>query len=265
MSATYLDEIMAFHRERASKDDRRWQDRLPLAAPERSLRLSLFEHRSAGVAVIAEVKRRSPSKGWLAENLDAVATATAYESGGASGISVLTDEPHFGGSLNDLRLVAAAVALPVLRKDFTVAPNDVLDAVEAGAAAILLIAAALTTSELTELFDVARQLAIDVLLEVHTVDEARAAVDLGAELIGVNQRDLRTFSVDQRRAELVVASLPANVVAVAESGFLGTAAVARAAAAGFDAVLVGESFVTAPSPRDAVHQFVGAPIGERRS
>lgn len=178
-------------------------------------------------------------------------------------MSVLTDEPHFGGSLEDLASVSQQVAIPTLRKDFTVSANDIVDARDAGASAVLLIVAALTTDELTTLMDAATQLDLDALVEVHTIDEAARALDAGARAIGVNQRDLTTFAVDPTRAELVVAGLPHGVVAVAESGFADPSATARAAAAGFDAVLVGESLVTSSSPADAVRSFAGAPIGDR--
>jgi indole-3-glycerol phosphate synthase len=263
MSATYLDGIVAYHRERAAHDTRHWRERAVRVSPGPSLYDALVEHRSAGIAVVAEVKRRSPSKGWLARDLDAAATARAYVAGGATAISVLTDEPHFGGSLADLRAVVDEVEVPVLRKDFVVAPNDVVDAAEAGAAAVLLIVAALETVELAELLEVVRDVGLDAVVEVHTGPEASAAVDLGARLVGVNQRDLHSFTVDPQRAEAVVAMLPRDVVAIAESGFHDPVAVARAAAAGFDAVLVGERFVTADDPAREVRSFVGAPIGER--
>ena len=263
MSATYLDEIMAFHRARSAQDTRAWRDRLPLTSPPRSLRRALIDHRSSGIAVIAEIKRRSPSRGWLAPDLDAVVTARAYVEGGASAISVLTDGEFFGGSLADLSDVATHVDVPILRKDFTVSANDVLAAVEAGAGAILLIAAALEHAELVALLDVAGLVGIDALVEVHDEDEAQRVIDAGASLVGINQRDLRTFDVDPKRAERVVAKLPASIVTVAESGFSRVDAVRRAAAVGFDAVLVGEQFVTSPSPATAVREFVGGPIGSR--
>jgi indole-3-glycerol phosphate synthase len=263
MTATYLDSILEYHRARAAADPRHWQDRDIRTTPRASLTSALRDHRDAGLAVIAEVKRRSPSKGWLAEGLDAAATAGEYVAGGASAISVLTDEPHFGGTLDDLAAVAAHVDVPVLRKDFIVAANDVLDAAQMGAAAVLLIVAALIDDELAHLLEVTRLCGVDALVEVHDAREATRALDLGAELIGVNQRDLHTFAVDTERAVAVAASLPAHVVAVAESGFSTPAEAARAAAAGFDAILIGESVVTASDRSSAVASFVGAPIGGR--
>lgn len=264
MTATYLDAIIAAHRLRASQDQREWRDRHVPTVTRASLRSAIENHRPSGVAVIAEVKRRSPSKGWLAPDLDAAATARLYANAGASGISVLTDEPHFGGSLDDLSAAAAAVGTPLLRKDFTVAPNDVLDAAEHQASAILLIVAALTDDELSSLHTIATDLGLDVLVEVHDEVEARRAVDLGATMIGVNQRDLHTFDVDAERAERVASSLPRDVVAVAESGFSSVAAVSRAASSGFDAVLVGETFVRSAAPGDEVRSYIGHPIGRRQ-
>lgn len=262
MSATYLDAIVDFHRARASADERD-----PLSRDVRtnapSLTRALQSHREKGLAVIAEVKRRSPSKGWLDEHLDAVATAQSYVNGGASAISVLTDEAHFGGAMDDLMAVSAAVSVPVLRKDFLMSENDVLDAAEIGASAVLLIVAALSANELAALHDAAHRVGLDALVEVHDVHEARIALEIGATLIGVNQRDLHTFEVDTSRAEAVAACLPSHVVAVAESGFSSPEAAVRAAAAGFDAILVGEQFVRAEDRAQEVARFVGAPIKER--
>jgi indole-3-glycerol phosphate synthase len=265
MSATYLDSIMEYHRARAGADSRRWQERELARCTRPSLAAALREHRDEGLAVIAEVKRRSPSRGWLAEGLDAATVAGEYVEGGASAVSVLTDSPHFGGALDDLVAVARAVEVPVLRKDFTVAPNDVLDALEAGASAVLVIVAALSARELEELLALATQVGIDALVEVHSLEEATRAIDVGARLVGVNQRDLRTFEVDPRRAAEVAAALPGSVVAVAESGFASPREAAEAAEAGFDAVLVGEYFVTAGNRSSTVRSFVGAPIRVRAS
>lgn len=264
MSATYLDGILEYHRARSANDPRQWRER-PVSRSQRASFLSaISDHRELGISVIAEIKRRSPSKGWLAENLDALDTARRYVAGGAVAISVLTDETHFSGSLDDLRAVSAGVDVPVLRKDFTVSPNDVLDAVEAGASAVLLIVAALSTNELTELLAVAREFSVDALVEVHDHEEARRAVDLGAVLVGVNQRDLHSFEVDTRRAEAVLSSLGTSIVAVAESGFSSIEAVVRAAHVGFDAVLVGENFVRSSDPEAAVASFSGHLIGARQ-
>ena len=251
--ATYLDRILAAHRSVAA-DDRRDLAALEVealtAAPARP-----FEAALAGadtVAVIAEVKRRSPSKGDLAPDLDPALLAGAYASGGAAALSVLTDSEFFGGSVADLRAARAAVTLPVLRKDFTVAPADVLDARIMGADAVLLIAAALDRSEMTDLLALARRVGLDALVEVHDEVEAAVAVEAGATLIGVNQRDLFTFEVDTDRARRVGASLPDGVTRVAESGIRDADDVRRLADAGFAAVLVGETLVRSADPAAAV-------------
>lgn len=251
--ATYLDRILAAHRAAASAD-RRDLDVLraeaDAAGPVRGFARSL----RAGVApaVIAEVKRASPSKGPLVPHLDAGATARAYEAGGAAALSVLTDREFFCGGPEDLAAALAATTLPVLRKDFTVAAADVLDARIMGADAVLLIAAALDPAELASLASLASSLSLDALVEVHDEAEAEAAVAAGATLIGVNQRDLVSFEVDTERAERVAKVLPDGIIKVAESGITSADDVRRLADAGFDAVLVGEALVTAPDPAAAV-------------
>jgi indole-3-glycerol phosphate synthase len=220
------------------------------AAPARGFAAAL---RSAGgLGVIAEVKRRSPSKGDLAAGLDAAEVARAYERGGAACLSVLTDVEFFGGSAADLEEARTATGLPVLRKDFTVAPADVCDARLMGADAVLLIAAALDDDELVELHTLALDVGLDVLVEVHDEQELDRALAAGATLVGVNQRDLVTFEVDHDRAVRVGAAMPRSVVRVAESGIRGPEDARALAAAGFDAVLVGETLVTAPDPAAAV-------------
>ena len=251
--ATYLDRIVEHHRARAASDGRRPVDlrgRALDGEPRRG-----FEHRLrevVGLGVIAEIKRRSPSKGDLAADLDPADMARIYESGGASCLSVLTDEPHFAGSADDLRRARAATGLPVLRKDFTVDVRDVYDAVLMGADCVLLIAAALEASELEDFHGAAVEVGIDALVEVHDEDELGRAVGIGATLIGVNQRDLVTFEVDHRRAERMGAVIPSGAVAVAESGVRGVDDATRLRRAGYHAVLVGESLVTAPDPGEAV-------------
>jgi indole-3-glycerol phosphate synthase len=205
-----------------------------------------------GLAVIAEVKRRSPSKGDLAADLDPAALAQAYEQGGATCLSVLTDAEFFGGSPDDLRAARAATRLPVLRKDFTVSPADVCDARIMGADAVLLIAAALDDDELADLHTLALDIGLDALVEVHDEAELDRALAAGAHLVGVNQRDLVTFEVDDERAVRVGAAIPPTVVRVAESGVRGPDDAAALADAGFDAVLVGELLVTSGDPAAAV-------------
>ena len=178
--------------------------------------------------------------------------AAAYEEGGATCLSVLTDEAFFGGSSADLRAAREATSRPVLRKDFTVDPVDVLDARLMGADAVLLIVAALTAGELAELHALARSVGLDALVEVHDEAEVTQALDVGAELIGVNQRDLVTFEVDTARAVRVASTIPDGVVRVAESGIRGPEDLPALAEAGYHAVLVGESVVTRDDPVDAV-------------
>jgi indole-3-glycerol phosphate synthase len=228
-------------------------DRARAAAPARGFRAALDAVAASGdVAVIAEVKRRSPSKGDLAPDLDAAALAREYAAGGAAALSVLTDAEFFGARPDDLTLARGACPLPVLRKDFTVDRRDVLDARIMGADAVLLIVAALDQSELVDLLDLARQVGLDVLVEIHDEAELARAVDCGADLVGVNQRDLVTFAVDTDRAVRMAAAMPAGVVRVAESGITGPDDATVLAAAGYHAVLVGESLVTSGDPRAGV-------------
>jgi indole-3-glycerol phosphate synthase len=251
--AAYLDEIMAAHR-RASGGGGRDADALGAAArscpPARGFARAL--RAAPGVALIAEVKRRSPSKGLLAPGLDPALLAKSYAAAGATCLSVLTDQEFFGGSREDLVAARAAVELPVLRKDFTVRTADVYEARLMGADAVLLIVSALSPAELAELLSASRDAGMDALVEVHDEAEAESALAAGANLIGVNQRDLHTFEVDTDRAVRVGAMLPAGTVRVAESGIRSAADVARLAGAGFDAVLVGEALVTAPDPGAAL-------------
>jgi indole-3-glycerol phosphate synthase len=204
------------------------------------------------LAVIAEIKRRSPSKGDLNAGLDPAALARAYEAGGASCLSVLTDSEHFGGSEADLAAARSACRLPVIRKDFTVDPRDVCDARIMGADCVLLIAAALSASELELMLRVAAEVGIDALIETHDEREIESAVSAGATLVGVNQRDLVTFEVDHERAVRVAAAIPEGVVRVAESGVRGRADAQSLRAAGYHAVLVGEHLVTAADPASAL-------------
>jgi indole-3-glycerol phosphate synthase len=247
MARAYLDEIVAHHRERAAADPRDWRAR---ADGPFSAHASFAGALSAGesVAVIAEVKRRSPSRGWLDADLDAGERAALYARAGAAAVSVLTDGPHFGGSLDDLASARAATDAPLLRKDFVVSENDVLDAADAGAAAVLLIVAALDDDELARFVALAARSGLDALVEAHDADEATRALAAGARVVGVNQRDLRTFEVSTERAAAVVSSLPRGVVAVLESGIATRADVERAGVAGADAVLVGEALVRAADP-----------------
>jgi indole-3-glycerol phosphate synthase len=208
--------------------------------------------RSSGLSVVAEVKRRSPSKGALADIADPAALASAYAAGGADAISVLTEQRRFGGSLEDLRAVRAAVSTPLLRKDFVVTGYQLLEARAAGADLVLLIVAALDGSLLAELHDQARSLGLTVLTEVHDEDEIVRALDIGANLVGVNARNLRTLDVDRDTFGRLVTMLPDDVVKVAESGVSGPEDAARYADEGADVVLVGEALVKDGDPQAAV-------------
>lgn len=211
----------------------------------------------SGVSLIAEVKRASPSKGDLAPGIDAVAQARAYVAGGAHAISVLTEPDRFKGSLEDLRGVAA-LGTPTLRKDFTVDPHQVWEARAHGASAVLLIVAALTDDDLAALHAEAAEAGLTALVEVHDEAELDRAVAVGARVIGVNARDLRTFEVDRDAFARLRPAIPDGVVAVAESGVRGPEDVHTAAGQGADAVLVGESLVTAPDPAAATQALVEA-------
>ena len=253
--ATYLDRIVAWHRDRAAADERdpvALERRCRAMAPTRGFRERLRTDAATGLAVITEVKRRSPSKGDLNVDLDPTALSLAYRDGGASCLSVLTDENFFGGSITDLQLASAASGLPVLRKDFTVSTFDVLDARLMGADCVLLIVAALSDAELADFHGLAVSVGLDVLVEIHDEEELARAVAVGADLVGVNQRDLVTFEVDHERAVRVAAAMPDGVVRVAESGVRGPVDASALRAAGFHGVLVGESIVTAADPRAAV-------------
>lgn len=246
--STVLDRIVAVHRQATTRDPRSVTDLAREAAavpPPRPFRAALQQ---PGMRVIAEIKRRSPSKGPLAPDLVPEVVAKAYESGGAAALSVLTDTEFFGGSPADLVSARAGCHLPVLRKDFTVDRRDVLDARIMGADAVLLIVAVLSQSELSEFAAAAADLGMAALVEVHTEVELERAMEAGADLIGVNQRDLTNFEVDVERAERLARRIPAGVVKVAESGIDGPGQVDALSAAGYDAVLVGEALVTAADP-----------------
>jgi indole-3-glycerol phosphate synthase len=255
---TYLDRILERHREQARADARSLDalvDDTADVADTRGFRDSLAA--AHGLAVVSEIKRRSPSKGDLAADLDPATLAEAYERGGASCLSVLTDTEFFGGSVEDLQVARASCDLPVLRKDFTVSALDVVDARLMGADCVLLIAAALDRSELRDFHRLGVEIGLDVLVEVHDEAELEAAVGVGADLIGVNQRDLTTFEVDHDRAVRLAAMIPDGVVKVAESGVRDGRDAAALRDAGYDAVLVGETLVTASDPAAAIASLRG--------
>ncbi|MBJ7356300.1 indole-3-glycerol phosphate synthase TrpC [Nocardioides sp.] len=236
-------------------------------APEADLRAALGDVdpprdpmpalRAPGSSVIAEVKRRSPSKGDLAAITDPAALARQYAAGGAAAISVLTEERRFGGRLEDLRAVRAAVDVPVLRKDFLVEPYQVLEARAAGADLVLLIVAALDDDTLRRLHDQARELGMTVLVEVHDHAETDRAVAIGAELVGVNARNLKTLEIDPDAFGRLAPLIPDDRVKVAESGISGPVDVERHVSEGARAVLVGEALVKDGDPESAVRAMTG--------
>lgn len=219
------------------------------ASERRSLRQALTSRRPA---VIAECKRRSPSKGVLRDPYDPVAIARGYAAAGAAAISVLTNERFFGGSLDDLRAVRAAVPVPVLRKDFVVDAYQLEEARAAGADAVLLIVAGLTPNALAELHAAALDLGLEVLTEVHDEAELEVALGIGASIIGVNNRNLKTFVTDLAVSERIARLVPDGTVLVAESGLRDGADLARLARSGIGAFLVGEAFMRAPEPGEAL-------------
>ncbi|MGA3371997.1 MAG: indole-3-glycerol phosphate synthase TrpC [Terracidiphilus sp.] len=217
---------------------------------------ALRRRAAEGPAVIAEIKKASPSKGLIRAEFDAARLAQSYFAGGAAALSVLTDEPFFQGSPRNLELASAAVPLPCLRKDFTVDEYQIVEARAHRGDAILLIAAALTDDELARFAQAARSLSLDVLVEVHTAEELDRVLDAlgetGADAIGVNNRDLKSFAVRLETSLELVERIPAAVVRVAESGIAAAADLTRLRAAGFDAFLIGESLMRQPDPGAAL-------------
>jgi indole-3-glycerol phosphate synthase len=228
-----------------STQERRLAD-APAAPPFRDSLLR--EH----VSVIAEVKRRSPSKGEINQSLSAVEQARSYAAGGAAAISVLTEPAHFGGSLNDLHEASRAVDIPILRKDFLVDELQLMEARAVGASAVLLIARAISPAVLARLFGFARELGLETLVEVRCESELEHALEIGAGVIGVNERDLETLEMEPEVRERLIPRIPPSVVAVAESGINCAEDVERAAQLGADAVLVGSSLSAAAAPESAV-------------
>jgi indole-3-glycerol phosphate synthase len=219
-----------------------------------------------GIGVIAEFKRRSPSAGRLrADDTDIAEIAVAYRRGGASAMSVLTEGPNFDGSLDDLRAARAACELPILRKDFIVDPYQLHEARVAGADAVLLIVAALEEHELAALHELATTLGLDVLVEVHDREELAAAARIGAQLIGVNNRDLRDFSVDVRRTSQMMGEMPAGATVVSESGIAAPEQLRELERQGVAAVLVGESLMRAPDPAQALIGLLGGSSSTERA
>ncbi len=207
--------------------------------------------------VIAECKRRSPSRGILRNDYDPAAHAIAYARAGAAAVSVLTEPTFFDGNLDHLRRVRAAVTVPLLRKDFVISDYQLIEAAASGADAALLIAGALDDTDLRGLLDRGSQLGLALLVEVHDVTELKRALDAGASIIGVNSRDLRTLSVDLGVLDAIAPALPDGMIAVAESGIRTRADIDRLTACGYDAFLVGERLIAQPDPGDALGELRG--------
>lgn len=258
--AAILDRIVAATRVRVEEarrgaDLRELERRAELHVP-RGFRRALVAKGREGVAVIAELKKASPSKGLIRSDFRPAELARDLEEAGAAGLSVLTDEEFFQGSLGNLHEASGAVAIPCLRKDFIVDEFQLVEARANCADAVLLIVAALSAQELSSLATGARQRGLDVLCEVHDGDELQRALDAGCDLVGVNTRDLRTFKVDLETAFALAPKFPAGVVRVAESGIHSAEDVARLRAAGYDAFLVGESLMRAASPGEALRELL---------
>ena len=237
---------------------------LERSAAEKSPRGAAFEAALGmpdRVNIIAECKRRSPSRGVLAAQYDPVAIATQYEAGGAVAVSVLTEPTFFDGALAHLTAVREHVGLPVLRKDFIVDEYQLLEAGAAGADAVLLIVAALEQRDLIDLRQRADALGLAALVEVHDDEELSRAVDCGARLVGVNNRNLRTLAVDVDASDRLAARMPSSVIGVSESGLQTRADLERLAAAGYKAFLIGERFMTAPQPAQAIQELTAAENG----
>ena len=257
--------------ERIVDDTREEVERRRSAVPLRMLEAELHERGEPrpfcealtrpGVSLIAEHKRRSPSAGALREGASVEAIVQAYERGGAAALSVLTEPFHFGGSLEDLRAARAATALPVLRKDFVVDPYQVYEAAAAGADAILLIVAALHPEDLRVLHLEARGLDLDVLVEIHDEEELEIALELEADVLGINNRDLTNFSVDLERTFELLTDIPAGKTVVSESGITTRAQLDELERVGVDAVLVGETLMRADDPEAACRELVDPSAG----
>ena len=256
----YLPEILAHTREivaeRKAAADMRALERAAAAYKPRGFARALRTKAERGPAVIAELKKASPSKGLIRAEFDAASLAMQMEAGGAAVLSVLTDEKFFQGSLENLRRASAAVTIPCLRKDFMVDEFQILEARANCADAILLIVAALTDAELRALRDSARARGLDVLCEVHDAEELQRALALDCECVGVNSRDLKTFEVSLDRTVELAASLPKSAVRVAESGIHTAADMQRLRVAGYEAFLIGESLMRKPEPGKALRALL---------
>lgn len=259
--STILDKILAVKREevsaaRASRSLADLDRAARSAGPVRPFAAALRRPEGAPIRVLSEIKRASPSAGPVRPDADPAQIAAEYEAAGAAAISVLTDRQFFAGELGFLARVRDRVALPLLRKDFVIDAYQIAEARAAGADAILLIVAALDQSQLAELLAAAQSYQLDALVEVHDLGEADTAVALGATLIGVNHRDLRTFTMDMTLTAQIAPHVPADAVLVAESGIRSAADVRALRAAGAHAILVGEHLMRAPSPGAALRDLI---------
>jgi indole-3-glycerol phosphate synthase len=273
MTATILSGILDRKREvvaqlRASQASTDFRDRALAvranATPHPLLRA--LESNPRGVNIIAEFKRRSPSAGTIRNDLSAIDVATRYERGGACAISVLTDEHYFGGSILDLAAIRASTALPLLRKDFIIDEIQIYEAAAVGADAVLLIAAALDDGALAKLRATAEdELGLDAVVEVHTSEEMHRAVGMGARIIGVNNRDLRTFRTSLETSERLIAEAPRDRILVSESGLQNPNSLRHLQALGFRGFLIGEALMRAPDPEAALRDFIiGAEHGQKQ-
>lgn len=253
---TFLAEIVAATRRKVrecrSGADLREMQRQAEAHVPRGFRKKLESASRSGIAIIAELKKASPSRGLIRGNFDASSLAGELEQAGAAALSVLTDEEFFSGSLANLRAASAAARVPCLRKDFIIDEFQILEARANSADAVLLIVAALSQQELLMLAKKAREMQLDSLCEVHDEEELGRALDAGCDLIGVNSRNLQTFQVALGTAFRVAPSIPPGVVAVAESGIESGSDIARLRSAGYEAFLIGETLMRAPSPEEAL-------------
>ena len=259
---TFLADIISATRRkvrecRSQTDLREMEQRAELHVP-RGFRRALESASRSGIAIIAELKKGSPSRGLIRSDFDPAALARELEQAGAAALSVLTDEEFFHGSLENLRRASAKTTLPCLRKDFIVDEFQLLEAKANSADAVLLIVAALSSKELSALARRAAELHLDVLSEVHDQEELKTALDAGCDLIGVNNRDLKTFKVDLENAFRLASLIPRNVLSIAESGIRSGADIARLRGAGFKAFLIGESLMKTEKPGDALRKLAEA-------
>jgi indole-3-glycerol phosphate synthase len=258
----FLEQILARTRadlaRRMQQTPRALLEQQALQHTPRGFAAALRTRSSSGPAIIAELKKASPSKGLIRADFSAAALAPAMQAGGAAALSVLTDDPFFQGSLENLQAASHTTTIPCLRKDFIVDDYQIVEARAHGADAVLLIAAALSDADLAHLFTTARDYALDVLCEVHTREEAQRIRHLGCSLVGVNNRDLRTFEVRLETSLELAAELPPDAVLVAESGINNPADYARLHAAGYRAFLIGETFMRQPDPGHALSAWIAA-------